>query len=242
MPQKRRKQGNKIKKSLSSLFYGLEMGEIEPKNDHQKQCISAFIEGNDLCMTGSAGTGKTFLALWLALDAIRRGQAEHIVIVRSAVQTRDIGALPGTIQEKEQPFLIPYFGLVNKIFGRGDAFDILQGKEVIEFTTTSFLRGITIDDSIVIIDEAQNDDSHELISILTRLGHGSRFILCGDSMQTDLITKDYGRSTRGYEWIINVLSQIDTVDQVQFDINDIIRSGFVREFLIKLQSTSVTNK
>lgn len=241
MPQKRKKQTPRTKKSQSS-FYGLELDELEAKNEHQRQCLESFMSGNDLCMTGSAGTGKTYLALWLALDAIRREEAENVVIVRSAVQTRDVGALPGTLEEKEQPYLIPYFGLVNKMFGRGDAFQILQEKGVIEFTTTSFLRGITIDNAVVIIDEAQNDDSHELISILTRLGHGSRFILCGDSLQTDLITKDYGRSTRGYEWILSVLSQIDEVDQVQFEIEDIVRSGFVKQFLIKLQSTSATSK
>lgn len=237
---KRRKQAVRTKKTQSS-FFGLEMGELQAKNEHQRECLASFMSGNNLCMTGSAGTGKTYIALWLAFDAVRKEEAESIVIVRSAVQTRDVGALPGTIEEKEEPYLIPYFGLVNKIFGRGDAFEILQSKGIIEFTTTSFLRGITIDNSVVIIDEAQNDDSHELVSILTRLGNDSRFILCGDSLQTDLITKDYGRGTRGYERILSVLRQIDTVDQVQFSIDDIVRSGFVRQFLIKLQTTLSSN-
>lgn len=235
MPRKTKSQ---VRKAASALF-GMEMLEVEAKNEHQKEALEAFARGNNVCMTGSAGTGKTFLALWMALDSVRRGEASHIVIIRSAVQTRDIGALPGTIEEKGEPFLLPYFDMVNKVFGRGDAFHILQNKEVIEFTTTSFLRGITIDNAIVIIDEAQNDDAHELVSILTRLGYGSRFILCGDSLQSDLIARDYGRHTRGYVGILKVLHELKTVDQVVFDVDDIVRSGFVREFLTELQRTTV---
>ncbi len=156
---------------------------------------------------------------------------DNITIVRSVVSTRNMGFLPGSIEEKSRVFEAPYIDAVNQLYGRGDAYEILKRKGVINFMTTSFVRGITLDNSIVIIDEFQNMDSGELHSLLTRLGDHSRLIICGDVGQDDLTSERYNEKS-GAADIISILQRMDCIEFIEFDADDIVRSGFVKDYII----------
>ena len=156
---------------------------------------------------------------------------DNITIVRSVVATRDMGFLPGSVEEKSKVFEVPYISAVNELYGRGDAYEILKRKKSIEFTTTSFIRGITLDNSVIIIDEFQNMDSQELHSIITRIGENSRIIICGDIGQDDLTSERYNEKS-GAADVINILRMMDCVSIVEFNVDDIVRSGFVKDYII----------
>lgn len=206
-------------------LFGLEVKTITLKTNNQKEAAIHWQQGNHLLMTGFAGTGKTFLALSFALNALERKEQNKVVIVRSAVQTRDIGFMPGNLSEKAVLYQTPYQDTVNHLCGRDDAYGVLTGHGSIEFMTTSFVRGLTIDNAVVIIDEIQNCTQKELDSIITRLGENSRLILCGDDKQSDL-------SVSGYNNTVKILSRMDQVGHVPFGLEDIVRSGFVKQYLM----------
>lgn len=209
----------------------LELVKVEPLTENQKIIFDAFADNKHCLMTGCAGTGKTFIAFYLALKeyaAQTNNKFHSIKIFRSVVPVRDVGFLPGTYEEKVNIYKDPYKDIFYELFKRPDAFDIYEEKGIIEFKTTSFLRGLTIDNSIIIIDEIQNCTYKELFSVITRMGNNTRLIACGDSIQDDL-TK---RETTGFHEISQILSRMDDeVECVEFDIDDIVRGNFVKKFI-----------
>lgn len=223
---------SKLKKKSATQknnnLFGLEVRTITLKTDNQREAAIHWEQGNHVVMTGFAGTGKTFLALSFALHALERKEQDKIVIVRSAVQTRDIGFLPGNLNEKSALYQTPYQDIVNDLCKRDDAYGILLNHKSIEFLTTSFLRGLTIDDAVIVIDEGQNCSSHEMESIITRIGENSRLIVCGDDKQTDLTGV---HPTSGYEESVRILRQMNNVGYVPFGVDDILRSEFVKQYL-----------
>ena len=164
-----RKQKKQFRKNNNN---SLKLKNIVPKTINQEKAFNLYNKDYNLLLHGLAGTGKTYISLYLALSDIINGYTDHtnLTLVRSVVPTRDMGFLPGTEKEKSKVYEAPYMNICNDIFGRGDAYDILKGKNIIKFVTTSYIRGITLDDSIVLVDEAQNLNFHELDSIITRLG------------------------------------------------------------------------
>ena len=207
---------------------------IKPLNEAQRQCMFAFNEGLNVLAKGSAGTGKSTLACFLGLQRLLTGKAEKIVIVRSAVQTRECGFLPGTETEKALVYAMPYKQIINDLCGNGTAWDILHKKGMIEFITTSFIRGITLDNCIVIFDEAQSCTFHEASSVITRVGQDTQIFICGDSAQNDLIKKKNDIS--GFEDLCKILGRMPNYfDVVNFTPNDIVRSGLVKEFIIQCE-------
>ena len=161
------------------------------------------------------------------------GNAKRIVIVRSAVTTRDQGFLPGTLQEKMALYEVPYKDIFAELCsGRRDVYDLLKKKGYLEFMSTSFIRGLTLDDAIVIVDEVQNLTDHEINSVLTRVGKNTRVILCGDYRQDDLRMTGKKSQESGIKILLEVASKMKSFSLVKFDIKDIVRSGFVREYLI----------
>jgi predicted ribonuclease YlaK len=178
-------------------------------------------------MTGPAGTGKTLLALYLGMREVENRTAERVVVVRSIVPTRDVGFLPGTIREKAALYETPYHDLIGLLYDKHDAYANLKGSSQMEFLTTSFVRGITLRDSVVVIDEAENLSYHELDSVLTRVGENTRVIVCGDPRQSDLKQLDQG----GFEDFCRVLSQMESFSVVEFGMEDVRRSAVVREYL-----------
>jgi phosphate starvation-inducible protein PhoH len=180
-------------------------------------------------LLGYPGTGKTFLSLFKAFEETLDKRKCGIVIVRSAVPTRDVGFLPGNLEEKGEIYELPYQQITNELFGRGDAYEILKKHGVIRFLTTSYIRGITLDDVIIIADEFQNMTAHEADSIITRLGKNAKIIYCGDFMQTDLIKN---KEMNIHRFISVIESMESWFDVTEFGVEDIVRSGLVKDYII----------
>lgn len=202
-----------------------------PLTKNQEYTFNAYNSGYNLVLNGMAGTGKTFVSLYLALNEVlnRKTDLEKIIIIRSVVPSRDMGFLPGNIKEKIKVYEEPYREICNELLGRGSAYDLLKTKGLVEFTTTSYLRGITFNNAIVIVDEMQNCVLSELDTTITRLGDNSRIVFCGDYRQTDL---DKAREKSGLFTFLNILKRIDSFRYVEFEKEDIIRSGIVRDYII----------
>ncbi len=224
--ERRNQKEGKVKLPATSL----KLISIRPITGQQKYAFDEFRNDQNLFLHGVAGTGKTFIALYLALEQIFSGFASQnrVMIIRSAVASRDIGFLPGSVKEKTKEFEAPYAAIVGDLFERGDAYSILKEKRIAEFISTSFVRGITINDTIIILDEIQNFSFHEAHSVLTRVGKNCRVIVAGDFRQSDL----FGRQKAGVDKLMRVAKNMPSFSFVEFGIADIVRSGFVKEFLI----------
>ena len=215
------------------------LNKIEPITDNQKKLFDAYNEGKNIFAYGCAGTGKTFAALYLALKDVLDSTTpyDRVFIVRSLVSTREIGFLPGDHEDKSSLYQIPYKHMVQYMFEMATDADFemlyanLKAQETIKFWSTSFIRGTTLDRSIVLIDECQNLNFHELDSIITRVGEDSKIMFCGDATQTDLIKQNEKNGIHDFMKIIQQLPEL--FEMVEFDINDIVRSGLVREYLIR---------
>ena len=204
--------------------------KIKSLTENQERTFEAYAQGNNLVLSGSAGSGKSFLAMYLALGDLLRDNSNYnkIIIIRSAVPSRDLGFVPGTLEEKAKIYQEPYMNIVNELIGRGDAWHFLMHKEIVQFQTTSFLRGLTFSDCIIVFDEFQSATFHEIDTVLTRVGENCRFMLCGDFNQNDLNIK---KEKSGLQDAVKILENIKDVQHVQFGIEDIVRSGFVKEYL-----------
>ena len=222
----------RVKKLTGGGFKDFKIQEIQPLTDAQKDVFDYYEQGYNLVLHGSAGTGKTFLVLYLALCEVFAKKYKNIVIVRSAVPSRDIGFLPGTLEEKIDVYKLPYAHICTKLFGTEDAFDRLESRGVIVFTTTSFLRGMTFDDCIVVVDEYENYAGSECHTIMTRLGQNCKIMFCGDFEQSDF-QKDKEKTES--KTFIGILSQMNEIKMVRFDIEDVVRSGLIKSYLIARQ-------
>ena len=251
MPRKKRANGDqpigvgltakqlKKKKPVSSEY----LINIEPLTDNQKRLFDSYQNNKQVVSYGAAGTGKTFITLFNALkDVLNENSVyEKIYIVRSLVATREIGFLPGDHEDKSYLYQIPYKAMVKYMFELPTEadFEMLYGnlrtQGSIEFLSTSFIRGTTFDKAIIIVDEFQNLNYHELDSIMTRVGADSKIMFCGDASQTDL-TKDYEKN--GIVDFMSILRLMSSVDIIEFGVEDIVRSGLVKEYILaKLEAS-----
>jgi phosphate starvation-inducible protein PhoH len=205
----------------------LVLQEIEPLTQNQ---LIAFESEKNLVLHGVAGTGKTYISLYLALDDMTKGKYQQTVLIRSAVSTRDMGFLPGTEKEKAAVYEEPYKDICIELFQRGDAYELLKKQGLVHFMTTSFLRGVTLKNSVIIIDECQNMSFHELDSIITRIGQGCRVIFCGDFKQTDFTEKS--REKSGLPAFLRILKAMNAFDMIDFTVKDIVRSAFVKQYIM----------
>ena len=248
MPRNRKKTSNfdfvnsspkkmRRKKPINSE----QLTEIKPLTDNQKLVFDAYEENKNLFLYGCAGTGKTFIAMYLALKEILSNMTayEKLYVVRSLVPTREIGFLPGDHEDKAHLYQIPYQNMVKYMFKMPDdpafemLYDNLKVQETISFWSTSFLRGTTLDNAIVLVDECQNLNFHELDSIMTRVGNDSKIIFAGDIAQTDLVKTN---EKNGILDFMKILEIMDEFANIEFDVNDIVRSGLIRNYIItKLQ-------
>ena len=223
----------KRKKALGNEY----LLDIDPLTDNQRKLYDAYAEGKHLVAYGCAGTGKTFITLYNALREVldERTPYEKIYLVRSLVATREIGFLPGSYEDKSDIYQIPYKNMVKYMFQMpSDAeFEMLYGnlksQETIKFWSTSFLRGTTLDNSIVIVDEFQNCTAHELDSIITRVGENSKIMFCGDASQSDL---QKSNERNGIVDFMSILRKMPSIDIIEFGVDDIVRSGLVKEYII----------
>ncbi len=210
---------------------------IKPITDNQKEVFATWKKGANQFLFGAAGTGKTFISLYLALQDVfdLKSKYERVVLVRSLIPTREIGFLPGDEEDKAALYQVPYQNMVQFMFEMpneqafNSLYDKLKGQGSLFFLSTSFLRGLTFDNSIIIVDECQNLNFHELDTIITRVGQDSRIVFCGDFDQTDL-TKTTERN--GLHDFMRILEEMDEFNLTEFEIGDIVRSGFVRNYLV----------
>ena len=223
----------KRKKPINSNYF-LDVGPI---TENQELFFNEWKNGKNLFAYGAAGTGKTFIALYLALKDVIDEETPYdkVYIVRSLVSTREIGFLPGTHEDKSELYQVPYKNMVRNMFQMPDQmsfdmlYDNLKAQETISFWSTSFLRGTTLDDAIVIVDECQNLNFHELDSIITRVGQDSKIVFCGDVNQSDLQRTNERNGILDFQ---RILEGMDEFSMVEFGIGDIVRSGLVKSYLI----------
>ena len=220
------------------------MRSVEPLTESQKELFRCYQNNQNLVAYGCAGTGKTFITLYNALKDVMdmKSPYEKIYIVRSLVATREIGFLPGDHEDKSSLYQIPYKNMVKYMFEMPTEadFEMLYGnlktQGTISFWSTSFLRGTTLDKAIVIVDEFQNLNFHELDSIMTRVGQNSKIMFCGDATQTDLIKTN---DRNGVIDFMNILRIMSSIDIIEFSIEDIVRSGLVKEYLLAKMEASL---
>ena len=214
-----------------------QMVTINPVTDNQKRAFQEYKNDKNLFLYGAAGTGKTFITLYLALQEVLRNETKYdcVYLVRSAVPTREIGFLPGDEEDKTALFQVPYQNMVKFMFEQPNEqsfnilYDRLKNQGSLMFLTTSFLRGITLDNAIIIVDEAQNLNFHELDTIITRVGMDSKIMFCGDVFQSDLL-KNVDRE--GLHHFMKIIRGMKSFANIEFTLGDIVRSGMVKEYLI----------
>jgi len=245
MTRKRRSNGNqpptvglmsKLSKRKKPIGQELLL-DIEPLTDNQRKLFESYDAGKHLVAHGVAGSGKTFLCLFKALQDVLSECTpyEKIYIVRSLVPTREIGFLPGSHDDKASLYQIPYKNMVKYMFQMpSDAdFEMLYGnlkaQETISFWSTSFIRGTTLDNCIIIVDELENLNFHELDSIITRVGENTKILFCGDASQSDLIRQN---EKNGVVDFMKILRQMPSFDIIEFEVADVIRSGLIKEYII----------
>ena len=216
----------------------IDLVKVEPVTDNQKLVFNSYKKGDNQFLYGCAGTGKTFVSLYLAMQEVLRQDTpyDRVVMVRSLIPTREIGFLPGDEEDKAALYQVPYSNMVQYMFKQPNEqafsmlYDKLKNQCSFYFLSTSFLRGLTFDNSIIIVDECQNLNFHELDTIITRGGQDSKIIFCGDFMQTDL-SKVSERN--GLFDFLRILEEMKEFNCIEFNIGDIVRSGFVRNYLIQ---------
>lgn len=214
-------------------FSERDLKPLFPKNGNQLKAVESFLyEDKNLVLMGSAGTGKTFLSTYLGLKMVlnKESSYEKLMVVRSAVPTRDIGFLPGDEKEKTEVYEAPYAETFDRLFEFKKSWERLKVLGLVEFKTTSYLRGLDRNNTIIIVDECQSLNAHELDTIITRVGTNSKIIFSGDFIQTDL-TKVKERS--GIQEFLNILDCMPEFVRVDFTEQDIVRSGLVRNYIIK---------
>jgi phosphate starvation-inducible protein PhoH len=221
------------KKSWSKF----DLKSIKPLTNNQHNMFAQYFQGDQLVAYGSAGTGKSYLAFYLAMcDVLDGNRAQnHVVIVRSAVATRDLGYMPGTLEEKTALFETPYRDILADLFGRFSTYENMKEASLIRFVTTSYIRGLTWDNAIIIVDEAQNLTWHEINSVMTRVGENSRVIFTGDLVQTDLNKRTSEKT--GMRRLIATAEKMEQFSSVQFTSSDIVRSDLVKAWIVASEQT-----
>ncbi len=233
VPSSMSKKMLKRKKPINSTYFL----DVNPITENQELFFKEWGLGKNLFAYGAAGTGKTFIALYLALKDVMNEETPYdkVYIVRSLVSTREIGFLPGTHEDKSELYQVPYKNMVRNMFHMPDQmsfdmlYDNLKNQETISFWSTSFLRGTTLDDAIVIVDESQNLNFHELDSIITRVGQDSRIVFCGDINQSDLVKTNERNGILDFQ---RILQNMEEFSEIEFGVGDIVRSGLVKSYLI----------
>ena len=215
-----------------------QLSTIKPVTDSQKIVFDSWKNGLNQFLYGCAGTGKTFISLYLALQEVLKHETPYdkVIVVRSLIPTREIGFLPGDEEDKAALYQVPYSNMMQFMFEQPNEqafsmlYDRLKAQGSFYFLSTSFLRGLTFDNSIIIVDECQNLNFHELDTIITRVGQDSKIFFCGDFGQSDLTRLN---ERNGLMDFLQILQEMQEFNCTEFDIGDIVRSGFVRSYLIQ---------
>jgi phosphate starvation-inducible protein PhoH len=210
-----------------------QLKKFDPLTDNQKKFFDAYKIGDYfIALHGVAGTGKTFCALYKAIEEVldKSNPFNKIIVVRSAVQSRDMGHLPGDVSEKMEIYEQPYRQICETLFGRKDAWDRLEEQGYVKFISTSFIRGMSFDDAIIIVDEMQNMTYEEIDTVMTRVGYRSKIIWCGDYRQTDLNKKK--NDVSGILKFFDIAQHMSSFTRIEFTVDDIVRSSLVKDYIL----------
>jgi predicted ribonuclease YlaK len=216
---------NKMTVSIEDLL------EYGPITANQEIVFERWDEGDHLVLSGSAGTGKTFLGLYLGLEEVldRENQKDRLIIIRSMVPVREMGFLPGSAEEKKEVYTVPYKNICMELFGDKAAYNKMINTGQIIFESTSFIRGATFDNAVIVVDEMQNLSFHELDSVITRVGNNCKIVFCGDYRQSDFKNSS---EKDGLIKFLHIAEQLKNFSTVEFGWDDIVRSDFVRDYIM----------
>lgn len=203
--------------------------DLSPKTANQERAFDDYDDGKNLLLVGCAGTGKTLISTYLGLSDVEDRNYERLVIFRSIVPSRDPGFLPGTLREKTSVYEAPYVSIFADLYGRADAWNLMREKGKVEFMTTSFVRGITIKDSVILVDEVQNMRWGEISSLMTRVGDNCRVIVAGDHRSQSDLTREDERV--GVRHLMRVAAEMSSFSTIEFTSDDVLRSGFSKDFI-----------
>jgi phosphate starvation-inducible protein PhoH len=239
MEQEERRSAHQPKNNRQTLSLD-DLKTFDPLTENQKKFYDAYNVGDYFMGAfGSPGTGKTFVAMYKALEEVltKGNSFKQVVVVRSAVQTRDQGHVPGTLEEKQAIFEQPYVEICATLFGRADAWHLLKQNGQARFITTTAIRGISVDDAVIVTDECQSMTFHELDTVMSRTGYRSKIIFCGDMNQNDLVKNKYDVS--GLLEFMHVIRQMDEFTEIRFTVDDIVRSSLVKNYIIAKESLGI---
>jgi phosphate starvation-inducible protein PhoH len=214
-----------------------DLNSIKPLTPTQEDMFYAWANDMNICAHGTAGSGKTFIALYLALSEVLQQRQQQIIIVRSAVPSREIGFTPGDENEKMAVYEAPYHNIFYEHIGRPSTYQDMKDAGIVKFVSTSFIRGVTWDNAVIIFDEIQNANWEEINTVLTRVGHNSRIILCGDTKQDDLHYRKNDKS--GISLLMDVVCQMSSFECMKFTHHDIVRSNFVKQWIIACENANI---
>lgn len=210
-----------------------DLKQFEPLTENQKKFFDAYKRGDYfIALHGVAGTGKTFCAMYKAIqEVLEKGSSfNKIIVVRSAVQGREMGHLPGDVNDKLEIYQQPYRQICHTLFQMRNAWDRLVEHHQIEFISTSFIRGMSFDNAIIIVDECQNCNFEEIDTVMTRVGHMSKIIFCGDYRQTDLNKRK--NDVTGILKFFDIAYHMESFTRVEFTTDDIVRSSLVKDYIV----------
>lgn len=209
-----------------------DLKSIKPITETQRCFFESYYTGNNIIASGSAGSGKTYVAIYLALSSLLEENSPYkrLILVRSATATKSQGFLPGSLEDKQAPFETPFKDIFDDLLKYRHSYDSMKDCGLVQFYSSSYIRGLNWDNAIVIVDECQSATFHELDSIITRIGKNSKLIMCGDTKQNDLIYNKYEQS--GMKQLLEIANKVPEFDVINFTTNDIVRSGFVRSWLM----------
>ena len=221
-------QSNELKSLFTDVLTVTSRGKcVRPKTIGQKIYIDAIRRHSITFGLGPAGTGKSFFAVTLAVSALKRGQVKRIVLTRPAVEAGEsLGFLPGDLKEKVDPYLRPVYDALNQNLGKEQTTRLME-REIIEIAPLAYMRGRTLEDAFVILDEAQNTTIMQMKMFLTRLGFNSKMIVNGDMSQIDLPR----RVKSGLVDAMEKLKGIKAIDFVHFSASDVVRHPVVADII-----------
>jgi len=224
--------GRKVKATAVVQPLSCNLKSIKPITINQNSAFKAYHSGYNLILHGVAGTGKTYVSLFLALNSVLSLAATHeqVLVIRSVVPTREVGYLPGSLKEKISVYEDPYRDICNDLLQFGTAYEELKARKQLAFATTSYLRGLTFKNTVIVVDEMQNLSYEELRTVITRVGDGSRLIFAGDCRQSDL---ERSREREGLGRFISVLDNMESFARIEFGYDDIVRNDLVKDFIIQ---------
>lgn len=236
MAKKNYKRRDKVRGEKS--FHYKDLITVNPMTESQRDTFTAYQDGLNLLLSGCAGSGKTLISMYLGLMDVLdpRTDYDSLCVVRSIVPSREIGFLPGTKEEKEEVYEAPYRAICDELFPFSNSYNNMKKVGLIQFLSTSFIRGITLDNTVIVVDESQNFNMEELSTVMTRVGRECSIIFCGDTEQNDLYRKRNDSS--GFGYFTEIVKRMPSFATIEYGINDIVRSGIVKEFLIAKEELS----